>query len=33
MVKIVVAAAKGRPAVHRPWLGATLQVVSRDIGR
>jgi Do/DeqQ family serine protease len=32
MVKIVLAAAKGgRHAVHRPWLGASLQSVSRDI--
>jgi Do/DeqQ family serine protease len=32
MVKIVVAAAKsGANQVHRPWLGASLQTVSRDI--
>jgi Do/DeqQ family serine protease len=33
MVKIVVAAAKsGSNKVHRPWLGASLQTVSREIG-
>lgn len=32
MVKIVIAAAKsGGRAVRRPWLGASLQIVSRDI--
>ena len=32
LVKTVIAAAKaGRKDVERPWLGATLQVVSRDI--
>ncbi len=32
MVKIVIAAAKGGGnRVHRPWLGASLQVVSREI--
>jgi Do/DeqQ family serine protease len=32
MVKIVVAAAKsGATQVHRPWLGASLQTVSREI--
>jgi Do/DeqQ family serine protease len=32
MVKIVVAAAKsGSDKVHRPWLGASLQTVSREI--
>lgn len=31
MVKIVVAAAKNGGPVHRPWLGASLQSVSREI--